>query len=92
METVFGLLGQCAGFNGGLNSSLLVDDPAAIPFEFAFDGITCDWGGGFEGFCSAGRFEWHLGGTVGGITFEDATLSMRGVMRVGQAAGTCPAE
>jgi hypothetical protein len=84
-------LASCGGYSGAaLGGSVLASDPAQIPFTLTWEAVSCDWGGGFEGFCTAGSMDWHLDGTIGDVTFQDSHVVLRGVLCVSQPSGACP--
>src|SRR5690606_18855733 len=84
-------LHNCSGYEGS-EAFLYIDevDPANIPFAVSIDAISCDWGGGFEGYCTSGEITWTLQGTLAGITFEAMSIPLTGVTCVAQPAGDCP--
>ena len=84
---------DCPGFVGETNQEYLSpglspDDP--LPFSFTFEGISCDAQLIFESYCVAGSFDFHLGGTIRGVTFEDQHFVVRGVMCGADPSGACP--
>jgi len=90
---VFASFGDCQGYTGdGLAGAIvLANDPAAIPFQVSFQGLSCDGNLIFESYCVAGEFDWHLGGSVDGVNFVDQHLIVSGVICSPQEPmGSCP--
>jgi hypothetical protein len=86
-------IADCPGFVGEANQNYLSPglspgDP--LPFSFSFEGISCDAHLIFESYCVAGSFDFHLGGTLRGVTFEDQHFVVRGVMCNADPSGACP--
>ena len=95
---VFGDLSSCEGYTGGmLGGFVSVSDPAGIPFELTFSGLSCDGNLIFESYCAAGAFDWHLTGSLASgvssippLTFEDQHLIANGVLCGEEPKGACP--
>ena len=84
---------DCPGFVGETNQDYLSPDLSPgdpLPFSFSFEGIACDANLVFESYCVAGNFDFHFGGTLRGVTFEDQHLVVRGVMCGLDPSGACP--
>jgi hypothetical protein len=85
---VDGYLDGCPEDNGSSFGVILGENPPG--FAFTFDGLSCDGGLVVESYCVAGTFDWHLGGSAGGVTFEDQHLIVEGVACSPLITEACP--
>lgn len=90
VSSVQGVLDGCDGYAGD-GFGVSEDDPASIPFELGFEGTTCGGNDEYDDLCFAGKFDWHLHGTVDGVSFQDQHLIAEGVECTYDSGGRCPA-
>jgi hypothetical protein len=63
-------------------------DPVMIPFAAVIDLVSCDWGGGFEGFCTSGRMDLSVQGSIADVEFQATQLTLTGAC-VARPEGEC---
>jgi hypothetical protein len=91
-SSVLGFFNNCEGYTGSafFSGTIVESKPAAIPFELTFTGLACDGEVSFESYCVAGTYDWHLRGTIGGVSFDDQHLILDGVLCSAEPKGDCP--